>query len=96
MEQRQCRNVTVTVPESVEIVVLWNGTEQGDAIHPHSHGTARRRLHLARRRTRRTPDKKPVKHTTIDLYIKAGRKASRAQETIPIENLKYSNYGITS
>jgi len=85
------QNVRVTVPESVEVRVLWKGTEQGDAftltamvqpggdyIWPGGPGG----LQI-----------KSLSNTPIDLYIKAEGNLE-GPETIPIENLKYSNYGI--
>ena len=85
------QNVTVTVPESVEIVVLWNGTEQGDAftltamVQPggdYIWQGGPEGLQI-----------KSLSNTPIDLYIKAEGNL-QGPETIPIENLKYSNYGI--
>lgn len=84
------QEVRVTVPESVEIMVLWKGEEVGNSftltatVEPGKEYTwpgGPQGLQI-----------KDLSNVPIDLYIKAEGDL-QGPETIPIQNLKYANYG---
>ncbi|QEF93763.1 hypothetical protein FVF72_00470 [Methanothermobacter sp. KEPCO-1] len=84
------QEVRVTVPESVEIMVLWKGEEVGNSF------TLTATVEPGREYTWPGGPQglqiKDLSNVPIDLYIKAEGDL-QGPETIPIQNLKYANYG---
>jgi len=84
------QDVTVTVSESVQIVVFWNGTES-NPFTLNVYAVPGREYYWPG-----GPEGLQVKslsNVPINLYVKAESDLQGPGGIIPIENLKYANYG---
>ncbi|AAB84889.1 MULTISPECIES: hypothetical protein [Methanothermobacter] len=85
------QEVTVTVPESVEIMVLWQGRETGNSFTLTATVEPGKEYYWPG--GPQGLQIKDLSNVPIDLYIRAEGDL-QGPETIPIQNLKYANYGI--